>query len=65
MDCLDNHQLIEAYIKALKLRLDDDFICLLQKEIIRRKIVINVAEGELKSKMKKEDIYEKACVYCD
>ncbi|WP_083652264.1 sporulation histidine kinase inhibitor Sda [Bacillus sp. MRMR6] len=35
---LSNKELIDSYLNALKLKLDQEFICLLEEEIIRRGI---------------------------
>lgn len=41
MKSLSNELLIEAYEKAVELRLDEEFQFLLKKELLRRKIDVN------------------------
>ncbi|MGM8216585.1 sporulation histidine kinase inhibitor Sda [Bacillaceae bacterium W0354] len=38
MDFLSNKQIIDAYQKAVELQLEEDFILLLKREIMRRNI---------------------------
>lgn len=38
---LSNDLIIEAYNKAIELKLDDDFQLMLKKEILRRKLELN------------------------
>jgi developmental checkpoint coupling sporulation initiation to replication initiation len=38
---LSNENLIETYFKAIDLKLEDDFIKLLEQEIERRKLELN------------------------
>ncbi|MEI3613240.1 sporulation histidine kinase inhibitor Sda [Pseudogracilibacillus sp. SO30301A] len=41
MENLSNDLIIEAYNKAIELKLDDDFQLMLKKEILRRKLELN------------------------
>lgn len=42
MDSLTNDEIIEVYIQAVALKLEPEFIALLEKEIVRRKNVTNI-----------------------
>lgn len=41
MQQLENDHLIQVYIDAVKMKLDEDFIFLLEKEMERRKLLSN------------------------
>jgi hypothetical protein len=44
IESLSDHLLIGSYVKAVELKLEDEFIALLKQELVKRRINLNSCE---------------------
>lgn len=42
---ISNEELVDAYVRAVEMRLEEDFICMLEEELSRRGIDLEEVKG--------------------